>query len=211
MTLEGVDVSHLQGEIVWAQVRRANKRFAIIKATEGTDFFDPSFTVNRQGAHDAGLVVGAYHFAHFYEDADAQAEWFLERVGSTEGELPPAVDLETGGFSTQDPIPDPDQVVQWIQDFVAAVHEETGGHPMLYTDPGFWEAYTRDATKFSRRHLWLARWGSSPEPLPGGWSSWTFWQHAEGHVPGVGGNAAQTLVDLDRFNGTEQDLAALTS
>lgn len=207
--LEGVDVSHLQGEIGWDQVGQAGKRFAIVKATEGTDFFDPNFVTNRKGARDAGIVVGAYHFAHFYEDAGPQAQWFLEHIGSTHGELPPAIDLESGGFDTNEPIPAPNDLVQWIHDFAAAVHKETGRHPMLYTDPGFWEAYTHDETAFAARHLWLARWAPSPDPLPGGWKTWTFWQYSEGHVPGIGKDPGEAQVDLDRFNGDDKDLAAL--
>src|SRR6059058_1692614 len=61
--LEGIDVSHWNGSIDWSQVASSGERFAIMKATEGRTYVDPTYSSNRQGALDAGLAVTAYHFA----------------------------------------------------------------------------------------------------------------------------------------------------
>jgi lysozyme len=43
------------------RVKSAGYSLAIIKATEGVDYTDPSFTANVNGARTAGMIVGAYH------------------------------------------------------------------------------------------------------------------------------------------------------
>jgi hypothetical protein len=55
--------------------------------------------------------------------------------------------------------------------------------------------------------LWFARWttAASPTPLPGGWTTWAFWQFTnQATVPGIPGR-----VDLNRFCCTGTTLAAL--
>lgn len=59
---QGIDVSHYNGNIDWQQVAAAGKTFAFIKATEGTKYQDNQFLINVQGARDANILVGAYHF-----------------------------------------------------------------------------------------------------------------------------------------------------
>lgn len=61
--LPGIDVSHHQGLIDWAQVAGSRQRFAIGKATNGRTFVDPNFAYNKAGAEASGLAFGAYHFA----------------------------------------------------------------------------------------------------------------------------------------------------
>src|SRR5256714_3531030 len=61
--LEGIDVSHWNGSIDWSQVASSGERFAIMKATEGVSYVDPTYAHNRQAALAAGMVVAAYHFA----------------------------------------------------------------------------------------------------------------------------------------------------
>src|SRR5215217_9613824 len=60
---EGIDVSHWQGTINWPQVRSAGKEFAFVKATESTNYVDPTAAGNVANARAAGLLVGVYHFA----------------------------------------------------------------------------------------------------------------------------------------------------
>ena len=59
----GIDVSHYQGNIDWAQVRNAGYTFAFVKATEGTRFKDSYFIKNMNNGKANGVLMGAYHFA----------------------------------------------------------------------------------------------------------------------------------------------------
>ena len=59
----------------------AGKKFAFMKATEDTNYTDPTYTSNRASARAAGLVVGAYHFAQpstVAGNGAAQADHFID-------------------------------------------------------------------------------------------------------------------------------------
>lgn len=200
MTLEGLDVSHWQGKITgWDAVAASGRRFVMIKATDGVTV-DPCFHENRQGAHAAGLIVGTTHYAEPSENAEKNALNMATTIGSTEGELPPALDIEiTGGLGVT-------ELVQWIHTFTSTLHQKTGRNPMIYTYPSFWEKEVGNSGDFVSHPLWVAEYGTPHPSLPGGWPTWTFWQYSNaGSVPGV-----SARVDLDHFNGDEAQLAKLT-
>jgi lysozyme len=85
---KGVDVSSAQGSIDWKKVRAAGYDFAIIKATEGVGYTDPTFSATRLKAMvDAGMAIGAYHFARpdtggSTADAAAEAHYFVGVVAA---------------------------------------------------------------------------------------------------------------------------------
>ena len=58
----GIDVSKHNGNIDFEQVRDDDYQFVFIKASEGKTYRDEAFERNYQGAREAGLKVGAYHF-----------------------------------------------------------------------------------------------------------------------------------------------------
>ena len=62
----GIDVSHYQGNVNWAQVA-AGKQFAIVRvgsSNSGGLYVDPYFLQNINGAKAAGLRVGAYYYTY---------------------------------------------------------------------------------------------------------------------------------------------------
>ena len=61
--IAGIDVSKWQGEVDWDMVAMDNVKFAYIKATEGQTYVSKTFSDQMEGAREAGLVVGAYHFS----------------------------------------------------------------------------------------------------------------------------------------------------
>src|SRR3954470_18330970 len=63
--VRGIDVSHHQGHIGWFEASLHDVRFAYIKATEGTDFQDPTFLYNWQQCPYNHIARGAYHFFNF--------------------------------------------------------------------------------------------------------------------------------------------------
>ena len=105
--IQGLDVSHHQGSIDWTSVATAGYRFSLIKATEGNDWLDPNFKANWDNAKEAGLAVGAYHYASAnnhpgVNGAEGEAEWFynstMTQVGGFSGGLPPILDVEKIGL-----------------------------------------------------------------------------------------------------------------
>jgi GH25 family lysozyme M1 (1,4-beta-N-acetylmuramidase) len=202
--LPGIDVSHHQGVIDWAQVAGSGQRFAIAKATEGRTFVDPNYAFNKTGAEGSGLVFGAYHFARPDDtpnDAIIEADHFVDVAQLEAGNLIPVLDIErTGGLSQA-------QVTQWILTWLSRVTERLGVRPMVYTSPNGWETRTGDTTAVADGGytvLWVAHWRVSAPRVPAeNWSGngWTFWQYGNcGSVPGIDG-----CVDVDWYETSSFD------
>ncbi len=75
--VEGIDVSHWQGDIDWSSVYNSGKKFAFAKATEGVGFIDPNFDKNMNEAHAASATDSI-------EDASVPAECSLLFVADGE-------------------------------------------------------------------------------------------------------------------------------
>ena len=118
--VEGVDVSKWQGDINWAMVRAAGKRFAIAKATEGIGYEDGKYDANKAGAMSNGIALGAYHFARpdlngTNAEAVAEADWFVNTAAYEPGMIIPTLDLErTGGKSDA-------ALISWVKSWVGRV------------------------------------------------------------------------------------------
>jgi GH25 family lysozyme M1 (1,4-beta-N-acetylmuramidase) len=197
--LSGIDVSSYQGNVNWTAVRRAGITFAIAKATEGTGYTDRYINQNIAGMKRAGIIPGAYHFAHPGIDATAQANKFTSVVraangGNFRGLLQLVLDLEvTDGRS-------PAQVWAWTQTFVARVKAVTGRPCIIYTGFYFWRDRVGNPNNNLNCPLWLAAYvpeSSTAGLTPRAWAGvgWAFWQYtSSGRVAGVSGN-----VDRDYF------------
>jgi len=202
-TTEGIDISHWQGPIDWTQVSAAGKRFAYMKASEGTTFVDPTYLTNWALARAAGMYVGAYHFANpslDIGDAVAEANHFVDTALPASGELLPVLDLESSGGLA------PADLIAWVQGYLEQVYQRTGARGVIYGSPNFWKTYMGDTTWFGANGyevLWVAHWTLAPAPTVAGgdWggNGWTFWQYtSDGSVPGITGR-----VDLNRYNGLD--------
>lgn len=209
---KGLDVSNWNGTIRWGKVAHAGYRFAFGKATEGTSYTDKTYTTNRNGSEDAGLVFGAYHFARptgvnvaaATASAIRQANHFLAIANPQPGELPPVLDLEaTGNLPSK-------RLLAWTLAWLGQITARTGVQPFVYTSPLFWKGHLGDSTAAAAAGtgLWIAHWTSSTRPLvpAQNWNGngWRFWQWTNCiAVPGI-----QHCSDGDRMNGTR--LASVT-
>ncbi|WP_328800318.1 GH25 family lysozyme [Paenibacillus sp. LX16] len=198
---QGIDVSHYNGNIDWQQVAAAGKTFAFIKATEGTKYQDNQFLVNVQGARDANILVGAYHFlnATTADGARQEAANFVRAIDSAGGrlDLPPVMDYENNPKGLT-----PVQISEVAHAFLDEMERLTGRQPIVYTGNVFASKF--DPT-FSMYKLWVARYSTTQKPtaVPA-WNSWWAWQYSStGNVPGIQGQ-----VDLDEYNGTIDELRA---
>lgn len=210
--LSGVDVSHYQGSINWKSVRNAGVEFAFIKATEGTNYQDPTFDANYPAAFRAGVVRGAYHFAR--PDASggaAQADYLVRNGGrwSADGlTLPAALDIEYNPYGATCYGLSQAAMRSWISDFLDNYRTATGRYAIIYTTADWWRTCTGNYTGFASNHpLWLARYASSRGDLPAGWGFQTVWQYtSSGKVGGISG-----AVDRNTFNGNRSRLLALAN
>jgi GH25 family lysozyme M1 (1,4-beta-N-acetylmuramidase) len=208
--LTGIDVSHHQDVIDWAQVAASGQRFVFAKASEGTGFVDPMYATNRAGATAAGLAFGAYHFARpdlHPSNPIGEADHFVDTAQLGPGNLLPVLDLERSGNLSQA------QLTQWILEWLGHVTERTGVRPIVYTSPIGWKNRTGDTTAIADAGytvLWIAHWNVQSPLLPAAdWSGngWTFWQYSNcGTVPGIKG-----CVDLDWYDGLAFDPVTIAS
>lgn len=201
-SLPGIDVSHHQDVIDWAQVSSSGVRFAMAKASEGRTFVDPMYATNKAAAEANGIEFSAYHFANpdgSADDAILEADHFVDTAQLVPGNLLPALDIEqTGGLSEA-------ELTEWILTWLGRVTERLGVRPMVYTSPAGWENRTGDTTAVADAGytvLWIAHWGVEEPRLPADeWSGngWTFWQYGNcGSVPGIEG-----CVDVDWYGSTD--------
>lgn len=78
----GFDVSHYQPNVDFnAAYNNGGLRFVYIKATQGTDYQDPSFSQHYEDATNAGFIRGGYHYADGTGDGSQEAEYFLAHGG----------------------------------------------------------------------------------------------------------------------------------
>jgi lysozyme len=194
--VHGLDVSRFQGDIDWAQTRRAGVAFAFVKATEGGDLLDPMFRQNWRATAQAGVPRGAYHFFYFCRPAAEQAAWFIENVPRERGALPPVLDMEWNATSPTCRLrPPPETVRQEAGVFMSALTREYGQRPIIYTTVDFWEG--NEMWRLRGYEFWLRSVAAHPSDNYDS-QQWTFWQYTgTGLVPGVSGE-----VDLNAFYGS---------
>jgi lysozyme len=167
--VQGIDVSHHQGNVDWSKVRAAGVAFAYIKATEGGDHRDADFTKNWHQSRAAGLRHGAYHFYTLCRPAADQAANFIAAVPREPDALAPVVDLEFGGNCSARP--SREVLLRELTIFLMAIEQHAGRAAILYITREFDEAY--GITRAFDRPLWLRRMLLPPNY---GARPWTIWQ-----------------------------------
>jgi len=204
--IPGIDLSHWQSDIDWAEVKRSGVKFAFIKATEFPDkkttlYVDEKCAYNIKGAQQNGIHWGAYHFFRTHIDPVIQAQAYCETVGQFTS-LPPVLDLEVAGSKGE-------RLNTKVRQCLDEMEKLTNRKPIIYTSGGFWRSYMmyekRVHADWARVYpLWMAQYTTLwPTPLYP-WAGWDFWQYSDkGKLPGI-----KTHVDLNWFNGSEDELKA---
>lgn len=200
-SVQGIDISHYQGNIDWDKLHNAlidgnPVRFIIIKGTEGNYRLDDNFNDNFYNAAEYGFIRGAYHYFVPGVDAKSQADYFLKQVHLEEGDLPPVLDFEkTGNLS-------PAQVEKAALTWLNRVENHYHVKPILYTYYKFKLKYF-SSKKFDDYPYWIAHYYVDTLRYKG---AWKFWQHTDfGKVDGI-----KSYVDLDVYNGSMYDLEKFT-
>lgn len=191
----GVDVSNHQGDIDWDQLAQGKVAFVYMKATEGGDFRDRRFKQNWEGAKNAGLPRGAYHFFTQCRKGAEQAKNFIEVVPREAGALPPAVDLEHMGACRSGPqLPN---VFEEITALLNLLEVHYGRRPVIYTNDEFDAAYLQG--QLANETFWVRSLHARPRFRKDQWVIWQY--HDRGKRPGITGP-----VDLNAFRGSRGDL-----
>jgi len=226
----GLDISHYQGTINWPQVAADPKgyKFVFMKATEDTNYTDPTFNTNLAGAKSVGIMAGPYHFCRLdtgsadpAADAVGEANYFLSKIKSkyqTGTYLPPVADIETWptGLTTAAL---KTLTTTWTNSFSDTIYASLGVRPIVYTSGS--KASTLFASPVpTQEPLWVAAWHTTGTASPPSnasvspWSTWKFWQWsddttsypADGTITGF---PAGVRIDRDVFNGTAAQIQTM--
>lgn len=200
-SVQGIDISHYQGNIKWDKLHDATiggtpVRFIIIKGTEGNSLLDENFNDNFYNAGVYGFVRGAYHYFVPGVDAASQARYFMKQVHLEEGDLPPVLDFEKTGTLT------PQEVERDALTWLHMVEKHYRVKPILYTYYKFKTKYF-SSPKFDDYPYWIAHYYVDTLRYEG---PWKFWQYTDyGRVDGIRG-----YVDLNVYSGSMYDLEKLS-
>ena len=192
--LRGIDISNWQARLDADSVF-PNVDFVICKATEGIAFVDGYCDSWVQWCRRNGKPWGFYHFANVNSPA-MEATHFINNTSNYFGEGVPVLDWEG------------DQNVDWVNEFVKIVHDQTGIWPWIYANP--WRFNQGGVEQNCMR--WIASYPDvirpgldyDPGEVPETDGLVGCWQYAsDGRVPGYAGN-----LDVNLFFGDEAAWAA---
>lgn len=199
--LKGADVSSYQGQTDWAVLSK-QMDFVFVKATEGSGSTDEMFIHNFNGAMEAGLYTGAYHFFSYDSSGSTQAENFitaLESTAKTDGMLPPVLDVELYGSYSVSP-KQAKEVVPEIKTMISMIEEKYGVKPIIYCTG---KTYSRYGAAFEGCLLWRRNVYFHPFSR-----DWTFWQYSDTECF-EGYHGEEKFIDMNVFSGSREELEAL--
>ena len=191
-----IDLSHFNDVTSFSDIKSAGVVGVIHKATEYTNWTDPTYASRKLQALAAGLWWGAYHFGT-NEDGAEQARYFLSVVNPGPNDLL-ALDFEENPASQM--------TIAQAEQFVTEVFTQTGRYPGFYSDAlaGNMLGNNKSAI-LANCWFWRAEYGAAEPTVPPTWSTWTMWQYTQsGTVSGI-----ERPIDRDTFNGTMDQLSQL--
>lgn len=197
--VRGVDVSSHQGEIDWEVLANNNIQFAFIKATEGSSFVDAYYSRNYENAIKTNLRVGAYHFFSYDSPGVTQAQNFISVVLKTGDMLPPVADVEFYGDKEEN-VPDKENVIKELSDFLFALEEHYGKKPIIYAVKKTYDLYI--AGNFDDYDIWIRNIFSRPSLSDN--RNWIFWQYTNRAVLD-GYSGKEKYIDINVFYGSQDE------
>lgn len=191
--LNFIDISSHQGDI---DLSVLPIDAVIIKATEATSYVNPYCDSKVQQAKQLDLPWGFYHFAQD-GSPEAEADYFIQNCEGYFGEGIPVLDWEVN------------QSVDWVNRFVARVHEVKGiwcviyGNPWRFNQGGVEQNCGRWVASYPS-HLLYPNFDADEGECPDTDGLVCAWQFAsDGRLNGYDGN-----LDLNRFYGDKGAWAA---
>lgn len=183
---KGIDVSEWQENIDWQAVKDAGYQFVIVRTSFGTNGkVDASFYDHVEGAKDAGLEVGAYHYSHAtnVSEALAEAQTFVSLLNYYRWEFPVYIDVEATEQETLDRHTLTD-IVKTFCDYVSDEGYEAGIYASQY-----WLEHHLTMAELEKYEVWIASYTDDLHYT----GDFGMWQYTKtGNVPGISGN-----VDID--------------
>jgi len=198
--INGIDVSHYQGNIDWDQVKDdpLDLKFAFYKVTEGNWFIDDQGENNLNGTKQINLSGSGYHFWRGQVSGKDQALYFMDHTEKREQY--PVIDVEDVRIYSLLSSSSRDYYLNNIYEYVDTIYAKWNQPTILYTAKWYWNRFGTQIPSWVRDcPLWVAHykaWGDLSPYMPIGWNNWTIWQYsASGRVNGIGNSG--TSVDMN--------------
>lgn len=156
--MRGIDISNWQRDI---DVSATDADFVIVKASEGVNWYDPSYERLADATLECGKLLGFYHFARQNNWKD-EADTFLAAVEPYLGSCILALDFEADAVNNGP---------SWAEMWMDYVYEKTGVKPIIYMSKSVTRGY--DWSSVAEKYaLWGAQYA---DILPHGWidDPWT--------------------------------------
>lgn len=187
--MNGIDISSYQAELNAGIVP---SDFVIIKATEGTNYINPTWEEQAGQALQAGKLLGLYHFASTGNPI-TEADFFISVVKNYIGKAVLVLDFEAGAINAWGNV--------GARQFLNRVKEKTGINPMIYMSSDVTRQFNWSIIS-STNPLWVAQYASMN---PTGYQSepWTdgkgygAWSSAAIHQYSSAGSLANWNGNLD--------------
>lgn len=179
----GIDVSRYQGSINWNNVAAAGKQFAIVRLGSSNNsglYVDPYFLQNVNGAHAAGLRVGAYYYTYATSESGVidELSLFLNVLEGLQLEYPVFVDVEDTKLTALGR----SQLTGLVQ-YAMDILYQRNWYAGWYSYTNFINNYL-NPSQLTGYPLWLADYRSQP----GYTGSYAMWQFSStGSVGGITG------------------------
>lgn len=193
MTMNGIDVASYQTGIDFHKVPCD---FAIIKATEGTNYVNPACNGQYASAKGAGKLLGLYHYVTG-GNAAAEANFFVDSIKNYIGSAILCIDWESGGNSAWGNM-------GYLKQLCQQVINRTGVRPLIYVQASAYAPVSAVARELNLG-LWIAQYGSmeptgyQAHPWNEGAYSCAIRQYTStGRLPGWGGNLDLNIAYMDR-------------
>ncbi len=187
MTLNGIDISSYQSNL---DLNNIVFDFVLIKATEGTDYINPSCDRHFQQAKALGKKIGVYHYANG-NDPIAEADWFFSNCSGYANQAIFVLDWEGDGT----------EYTVWALKFLQRLESKLGYKPAIYMSESVVNANDWSAVVAGDYGLWVAKYAgdapdynynmsaAGPEPTVKWWEFFFMWQWSStGRIDGYDGN-----------------------
>lgn len=205
----GIDLSHYQSNVSWddfalycdknGNVYSGSPKekkymqpifFVYLKATEGANIKDNTYSVRATEAERHGISKGAYHFLHLGSSVDEQIKNFVETANWTHGDLPPALDIEVVSEIKEY---GKERLVEMALQWLDKIEKTMQVRPVIYTREAIRNQYLND-DRLKKYDFWIARYSDNgPDNF-----DWHLWQKTDkGVLEGYDGGK----IDINLFKG----------
>ena len=185
--LNGIDVSHYQGDINWKAVKEYGIDFAFIKCLQGKSRVDECFHTNMRNAISNDIPVGVYVYskAKTIDDSVAEAKRVIKECASYKLTYPVVFDFESKHFEDMSLA----MRGKIIDAFCQTILSDGKYIPMLYSSR-YWLMHMIPAEVVKKYDIWLAEYTTGKPKYTG---DYKIWQYGVGKVTGIIGDVDMNI------------------